>query len=154
MDKNLIAQIKEEIILSEMLAKDLERLWKSYAKKALVAKQERELKQEKNGFLECETEQELIDLYGYGDIDDETYYCGLDYFKNLKKPPELSAIEKYRTKLKELINREKGTIIELNEELSPTEKQPEENAFARYDRLRRKERVEELRLAEALGGTE
>jgi len=152
MDKAIVQEIKEEIALSEMFLKDLEKLWKSYAKKALVAKQERELKQEKKGFLNCETIQELIDLYGYGEIDKETYYCGLDYFNSLNKPPELSIVEKYRAKLKELINREKGTIKELNEELNPVEKQPEENAFDRFDRLKREERNQALKLSDALEG--
>lgn len=146
-------EIAEDIEISEMFVKDLERLWKSYSKKALIAKQERELKQEKKGFLDCETKQELIDLYGYGEIDDDTYYRGLDYFDSLNEPPELSAIEKYRVRLKDLINREKGTIKELNDELNPVEKkQPEENAFDRYDRLRREERNKELSLSDALGG--
>ncbi len=48
-------EIETEIELSKLMIKDLERLWKSYAKKALVAKQERELRQDKKGFLEYES---------------------------------------------------------------------------------------------------
>lgn len=145
-------EIRNDIVISEMLIKDLNKVWKSYAKKALIAKQERELKQEKKGFLDCETERELIDLYGWGEIDEETYRRGLDYFQKINKPPELSIVEKYRKRLKELISREKGTIIELNEELNPTEKVPEENAFEKYERLEREERYQAFSDNEALGG--
>lgn len=40
--------IKECIELSELFLKDIEKAWKSYAKKALEAKQEREKIQEEN----------------------------------------------------------------------------------------------------------
>ena len=144
--------IKESIELAELMIKDLEKSYKSYAKKALEEKQQRELKKEKKGFLECETELELIELWGYGDIDEETYRKGLEYFENLKKPPELTIIEKHRQKLKELISREKGTIIELKAELEPEEKKHKENAFERAERLEREEKLSALRLNEALRG--
>lgn len=144
--------IKECIELSELFIKDIEKAWKSYAKKALEAKQERERKQEKKGFLEYETKEELIEAYGYDSIDEETYYRGLEYFENLKKPPELTIIEKHRERLKKLIDVEKGTIIELKAELEPEEKKHKENAFERAERLEREEKLSALRLNEALRG--
>lgn len=117
-------------------------------KKALEAKQERELKQEKKGFLEYETKEDLIEAWGYSSIDEETYYRGLDYFENLKKPPELSVMEKHRERLKRLIDIEKGTIIELKAELEPEEKKAQENAFERAERLEREERNSNLIISE------
>ena len=143
-------EILQEIELAELLVKDLEKAWKSYAKKALEAKQERETKQEKKGFLEYETKEELIEAYGYDSIDEETYYRGLEYFENLKKPPELSTIEKHREVLKSMINNAKGTIKELNEELEPEEKKHVETAFERAERLEREEKLSALRLNETL----
>lgn len=143
-------EILQEIELAELLVKDLEKVWKSYSKKALEAKLERELKEEKKGFLEYETEQELIEAWGYGAISEEAYYKGLDYFREQKKPPELSTIEKHREVLKSMINNAKGTIKELNEELEPEEKKHKENAFERAERLEREEKLSALRLNEAL----
>lgn len=130
------------------MAKDLEKLWKSYAKKAQAAKEERERRQEKKGFLEYETLEELIDAYGYGVIDEETYYRGRQYFESLKKPPERSIIEIHRNRIKELVNRYKGTVIELEEELNPPEKKREENAFGKREREIREERVAAINFAE------
>lgn len=144
-------EINEAIELAELFLKDIEKVWKSYAKKALEAKQERERKQEKKGFLEYETKEELIEAWGYESIDEETYYRGLEYFENLKKPPELTVIEKHRGRLKRLIDIEKGTILELKAELEPEEKKHVETAFERAERLEREEKLSTLRLNEALG---
>lgn len=150
-------EIEQEIELSKLMIKDLERLWKSYAKKALIAKQERELKQDKKGFLEYETYEELHDAYGGGYIDEKTFYRGIDYFKNLDKSPELSVIEKHRQRIKEMLNREKGTLKELSEELNSTEKPIPSSGFEVYDLTKQAERLKELDLNEALdrvfGGT-
>ena len=150
-------EIEQEIELSKLMIKDLERLWKSYAKKALIAKQERELKQDKKGFLEYETYEDLHDAYGGGYIDEETFYRGVDYFKNFGKSPELSVIEKHRQRIKEILNREKGTLKELSEELNPTEKAMPPSGFEAYDLAKQAERLKELDLNEVLdrvfGGT-
>lgn len=143
-------EIQREIELAKMMSSDLEKLWKSYAKKAQAAKEERELRQEKKGFLEYETVQELIDGYGWGCIDEETYKRGLEYFENLKKPPERSIVETHRSRIKELVNRYKGTVIELEEELHPSEKKHEENAFEKREREIREERVSAMKLADAI----
>ncbi len=134
-------EIKEELELAEMMVNDLQRLWNSYAKKALVAKQERELKQDKKGFLDYDTEAELIEGYGWGSIDEETYRRGLDYFENLKAPPKLSVIEQHRNKIKGMLNNWKGTVKELQEELNPVEKRQQENAFQKRERELREERI-------------
>ena len=107
-------EIELELELAKLMVKDLEKLWKSYAKKALQAKQERETRQVKKGFMDCETREELIDLYGYGEIDEDTYNRGLDYFDNPEKP-EMSTIELHRKNIKEILSRWKGTVIELQD---------------------------------------
>lgn len=135
-------EIERELEIAKLMVADLEKLWKSYAKKALQAKQERETRQIKKGFLNCETREELIDLYGYGEINDETYQRGLDYFDNPEKP-ELSIIELHRRNIKELLNGWKGTVKELQEELTPTVKQSE-NLFEKMDRLEREERYKNM----------
>lgn len=134
--------IEEDLELAKLMVSDLEKLWNSYAKKALQAKQERETKQAKKGFLDCETKEELIDLYGYGDIDEETYQRGLDYFDNPEKP-KLSVIELHRKNIKELLGRWQGTVKELQEELNPQIPQTE-TVFEKMDRLDREERYKNL----------
>jgi len=135
-------EIEKELELAKLMVKDLERLWKSYAKKALQAKQERETRQVKKGFLDCETKEELIDLYGYGEIDEDTYNRGLDYFDSPEKP-ELSIIELHRKNIKEMLGRWRGTIMELQEELNPQVKDTE-NIFEKMDRLEREERYKNM----------
>ncbi len=143
-------EIEEEIALAELMINDLNRLWKSYAKKAFIAKQEREKRQDKKGFLDYQNEEELEDAYGYADIDEETYNRGRDYFKSLKKPPDLSVVEKHRNRIKELLNIEKGTLKELMEELNPAEKKETVNGFVAYDNAQREKRQKEMELSEAL----
>ncbi len=143
-------EIETEIELSKLMIKDLERLWKSYAKKALVAKQERELRQDKKGFLEYESYEELHEAYGGGYIDEETFYRGMEYFKNLNKPPELSVVEKHRQRIKEMLNKEKGTLKELSEELNPPETPLPLTGFEAYDLAKQAERSKELELNELL----
>lgn len=144
-------EILRELESAELMVKDLKRIWMSYAKKALIAKTERELKQDKKGFLEYETLDELIDGYGWGNIDEETYYRGLEYFENLKKPPQKSVVEEHRANIKELLSRYEGTVIELNAELNPVEKVKEENAFERRERELREEQNSDIALNELLG---
>ena len=96
-------EILRELESAELMVKDLKRIWKSYAKKALIAKNERELKQDKIGFLEYESVEELHDGLGYGDIDEDTYYRGVEYFESLKNPPKQSSVEEHRKNLKDLI---------------------------------------------------
>lgn len=134
--------IEEELELAKLMVKDLEKLWKSYAKKALQARQERETNQVKKGFHDCETKEELIDLYGYGDIDSETYQRGLSYFDTPDKP-KLSTIELHRKNIKDMLNRWKGTVNELKEELNPSVKDTE-NIFEKMDRLEREERYKNM----------
>ncbi len=141
--------ISEELELAEMMVKDLNKIWKSYAKKALEAKQAREIKEEKKGFLQYETVEELINEgWGFGEIDEDTYYRGLEYFESLKAPPKISVIEQYRNRIKEMISNWEGTINELNEELNPTNKKPEENIFDKMDREERQKKQEGLMLNE------
>ncbi len=150
MTEEMKLEIQEEIEMAELMVKDLTKIWKSYAKKALEAKTERELKQEKKGFLDCENENELQELYGFGEIDDDTYHRGLEYFKNAKKPPKLSVIERHRKRVKDLLDNEKGTLIELKRELEPEEAKQEENGFEYYDRINREKRNGELRTQEVM----
>ncbi len=140
--------IQEELELTEMMVKDLNKIWKSYAKKALEAKQARELKQEKKGFLQYETVEELIEGWGFGEFDEDTYYRGLEYFESLTAPPKISVIEKHRNRIKQMINDGEGTIKMLNEELNPQSKKPEENIFEKMDREESQKRQETLLINE------
>lgn len=133
-------EIERELQLAEMMAKDLKKLWKSYAKKALIAKTERELKQDKKGFLEYETVEELQDGYGWGEVDEDTYYRGIEYFEGLKNPPREDVIEDHRKNIKNLLDGYEGLVLTLSAELNPTEKVKEENAFERRVREEREER--------------
>lgn len=137
-------EIERELELAKLMAADLEKLWKSYAKKALASKQEREYKQRKRGFLEYDRVEDLIDAWGGAYIDEDTYYRGLAYFEAQNKPPELSVIEAHRKNIKDLLERWKGTIRELDEELCPPNKGPKENAFEKMARLEREERYRSL----------
>ncbi len=146
MDLNILQkkEIIQEIEITELLVKDLKRLRSSYANKAFKAKQERELKQDKKGFLDCNSIPELQDLYGYGDIDEATYRRGIEYFESLNVPVELSTVERYRLKLKDMISKAEGTIKELNDELNPTEKVTPENIFKKMDREEREQRYKSM----------
>lgn len=140
-----------ELELARLMVKDLEKLWKSYAKKAQAAKEERERRQEKKGFLEYETLEELTEAYGYAVIDEETYIRGQDYFKSLSnKAAERSLTETHRERIKELLNRYKGTVEYLEEELDPPKDKDPENGFEAYDREQRNKRCEEMRTREGL----
>lgn len=136
--------IRKEIELAELMISDLQKVWKSYAKKVLAAKQEREIRQVKKGFLGHETVEELIEAFGYEYISEADYYKGLEYFENLKKPPELSVIETHRKRIKEKINLLSGTIKELQEELEPVVKAPEENVFDKIAREEREQRYKNM----------
>lgn len=143
-------EIEREIELAKLMVKDLKKLWSSYATKAFLAKQERESRQAKKGFLEYETVEELIDAWGGAYIDEDTYYRGIEYFENLNKPPQQSVIEQHRTNIKEILNRYEGTLLELNDELNPPTKVKEENAFERRERELRDERCKNITLNELL----
>ncbi|MEG2429031.1 MAG: hypothetical protein RSA99_01480 [Oscillospiraceae bacterium] len=140
MNKDIENEIKEELQLAELMVKDLQRLWNSYAKKALIAKQERELKQEKKGFMECENIEELADAFGYGEMSEEIYYKGLEYFENADKPPKQSIVELHRKNIKKILDNWKGTVKMLNDELNPPEKKEEETVFEKIEREEREER--------------
>lgn len=150
MTKQTTQEPERELEAAILMVKDLQKLWNSYAKKALLAKQERELRQVKKGFLDYENEEELADGYGWNDIDEDSYKRGLEYFENLKKPPVLSVIEQHRKNILELLNLWKGTVSELNEELHPTEDVPVENSFDKLARLEREERSRQMRASDTL----
>ncbi len=159
MNKNQVLEVESELELAELMVKDLQKLWASYAKKALEAKQERELRQEKKGFLEYETVEELINGYGYGfgygeDEDREIYRRGLEYFENLKQPPKLSVIEHHRANIKALLDNYKGTVKMLKDELDELEGKknlPQESVFERLERQEREERSRMLQANELIG---
>ena len=142
MTTNQKQEIARDLELANLMVKDLQKLWNSYAKKALIAKEEREHRQEKKGFMDCENEYELMDAYGSDYIDEETYRRGLEYFENAKKPPTLSVVEAHRKRIRDYLDLWKGTVNELNEELCQHEKRPEENIF---DKMARAEREEHYR---------
>ncbi len=137
-------EILVELECAKLMVKDLEKVWKSYSKKAYQARIERERNSTNKLFHGCECEQELQDLYGFGEITEEVYCQGLEHFKEQKRPPILSTVEKHRANLKRLIASWKGSILELEQELDPVEKNPQLNAFEKLELEEKQERYKNM----------
>lgn len=111
-------EIKRGIELALMMVADIDKVYKKYAKAALKASEERAEKIRKEKYKECNTTEELHDLYGYGNITLEEYDEGCDFFEMQEnRRQQLSCIESHRKNLKEIRDRWKGTAMELKEEL-------------------------------------
>ncbi|MEA5084384.1 hypothetical protein SDC9_196859 [bioreactor metagenome] len=111
--------IEQDIELAKMMAADIDRLYKKYAKAALQASEERLEKIRNQSYHGCMTAEELQDLYGYGTITLAEYDEGLDYIaQREERKKQLSLVELHRRNLKDLRDRWKGTVGELRGELN------------------------------------
>ena len=152
MNKN---DIEQEIQLAEMMASDIDKIYKKYAKAALQAEQERIEKVRLEKYKDCSTAQELQELYGWGEITAAEYEAGRVFLEEReKRMKQLSLVEKHRANLKEIRDRWKGTVKELQEELDElngVEKVKPMNAFEKLEAEQRKERYEAINLQSMLG---
>jgi len=113
-----IANIEQEIELAKMMAADIDKVYKRYAKAALKAAQERTEKIRLEKYHGCVDVEELQNLYAYAEITLEEYDTGRDFFEEQQiRAKRLSLIEKHRQNLKGIRDRWKGTINELQQEL-------------------------------------
>jgi len=116
-------QIEQEIELAKMMVKDIDNVFRKYAKAAMTAAAERKEVIRKKKYRECENKGELQELYGWGGLTEEAYYAGLDFFDDLElSKNRLSLIEQHRKNLQEIRDRWKGTVNELREELEELSK--------------------------------
>ena len=143
-------ELERDIELAKMMASDIDKVFKKYAKAALKAEQERMEKTRTEKYKDCSTPQQLQDLYGYGEINLEEYDAGRDFFEALEeRKKQLSLIELHRKNLRELRDRWKGTVKELQEELDELNgvvgAKDTRNAFERLEAEERAERYAMLR---------
>jgi hypothetical protein len=111
--------IEQELELAKMMVADLNRLYKKYAKAAQAKETERLERIRAEKFKECENEQELQELFGFGELTRDEYYSGLDFFDaKEKRRRQKSLIEQHRINLKEIRDLWKGTINERQDELN------------------------------------
>ncbi|AFL99481.1 hypothetical protein Desde_1048 [Desulfitobacterium dehalogenans ATCC 51507] len=157
MTNNLRQELEQEIELAKMMAADIDKVYKKYAKAALQAQQDRLYKIRAEKYKGYSTEAELHNAYGYGEITIDEYDEGRDFLAALEaRESQMSLIEKHRKNLKEIRDNWKGTVIELQRELDELngekkEKQPKLNAFERLEQERHTERLAALQLQESLG---
>ncbi len=110
--------IERDIELAKMMADDIDKVYKKYAKGALQAQQERLEKIRNEKYHGCADAVELEELYAYGDITTEEYDAGRDWFnEQYTRMNQLSLVEQHRKNLKELRDKWKGTVNELIAEL-------------------------------------
>ena len=110
--------ILQEIELAQMMATDIDKVYKKYTKSALQAQQERIDKIATEKYHGCTTPEELQSLYTYDEITLEEYDAGRDFFAEQEtRKKQLSLVEQHRANLKELRDRWKGTAKELKDEL-------------------------------------
>ncbi|MGE4213176.1 MAG: hypothetical protein AB7E42_00160 [Anaerotignaceae bacterium] len=111
--------IEQGIELAKMMATDIDRLYKKYAKSALKASEDRLEKIRNESYHGCATVEELQDLYGYGAITLAEYDEGRDFIADMEeRKKQLSLIEQHRKNLKDIRDRWKGTVKELQDELN------------------------------------
>lgn len=153
MDK-LIQNIEQDMELANMMAADIDKVYKKYAKAALQAQQDRLEKIRSEKYKDCSTFEELQMAYGYGEITIDEYDEGRDFLAAMKtRESQLSLIEKHRKNLKQIRDNWKGTVIELQRELDELygkQKEKPLTAFERLEQERRADRLESLGLREAL----
>lgn len=115
---NLKRSIEQEIELAKMMATDIDKVYKKYAKAALLAAENRTEKIRNEKYRGCATTEELQCLYGYSEITLEEYDKGRDFFKaREEREKQLSLTEQHRKNLKDIRDKWKGTAKELQDEL-------------------------------------
>lgn len=151
---NLKQKIEQDIELAKMMAADIDKIYKKYAKAALKAQQERFDKIRDKKYRGCSNVEELHDLYGADEITLDEYDAGRDFFEGQeKRKAQMSLIEQHRKNLKDIRDKWNGTAKELQEELDEINgviKEKPLNAFERLEQDRRNERLAALRLQESL----
>ena len=111
--------IERDIELAKMMAADIDKVYKKYAKAALKDSEERLEKVRNESFHGCTNVEELQDLYGYGSITLAEYDEGRDFMtQREERKKQLSLIEQHRKNLKDIRDRWKGTVKELQDELN------------------------------------
>jgi hypothetical protein len=110
--------LEREIELATMMAEDIDKIYKKYAKAALEAEQKRNEKIMAEDYKGCSTEEELQQLYGYDEISIDEYDAGREFFIARKvRMSQLSLVAEHRKNLKEIRDRWTGTAKELQDEL-------------------------------------
>jgi len=118
-EMNLKQEIEQDIELAKMMVEDIDKVFKKYAKAALNAESERTEKVKAEKYRDCINYDELHELYAYDEITIDELEAGRDFFKSREdRIKQLSFVEKHRKNIKEIRDRWKGTVIELQEELS------------------------------------
>lgn len=139
------SEIEQEIELAKMMAADIDKVFKKYAKAALEAEQKRLEKIRTEKFMDCENVQELQDLFGWGDLTEDEYRKGIEFFEGREdRRKRLSLTERHRANLKEVRDRWKGTIEELQQELDEMDGVVKEQ-LTYIEQLERQEREEQYR---------
>lgn len=111
-------ELEQEIELAKMMVADLDKIFKKYAKAAMAASEARAEKIRFEKYKDCINAQELQELYGWGEISEDEYQAGLDFFYTQEsRKSQLSLVEQHRKNVKELRDRWKGTAKELQQEL-------------------------------------
>lgn len=111
-------EIENDIVLAGMMADDLDKMYKKYAKAALEAQNERINKIREEKYHGCSNADELHDLYGQDIITLDEYDAGRDFFDGQEeRKRRMSFIERHRKNLKDLRDLWRGTVKELQEEL-------------------------------------
>ena len=118
MSKNLKKEIEQDIELAKMMAIDIDKVYKKYAKAALKASEERIEKIKDQKYHGCSTREELQNLYGYDEITLAEFDEGIDFLESREeRKRQLSLIETHRKNLKDIRDSWKGTVRELQDEL-------------------------------------
>lgn len=112
-------EIEQEIELAKMMADDIDKVYRKYAKAALEAQQERINKIRDEKYHGCSNADELHDLYGQDVITLDEYDAGRDFFDGQEiRKKQMSLVEHHRKNLKDMRDKWKGTVKELQEELN------------------------------------
>ncbi len=143
-------EIEIEIELANMMVADLDKIFKKYAKAAQAAAEARLENIRSKKYKDCDNKEELQELYGFGDLSEDEYYAGLDFFDEKEtNQKRLSLIEQHRQNVKELRDRWKGTEKELKQELDELDGIVYEKPQTYVEKLKaqeRQERFEAMRL--------
>lgn len=126
---------------------DLDKVYKKYAKAAMKAESDRVENTRIEKYMGCSTPEELADLWGYGDLTEDEYRAGLEFLETSElRVKQLSIIELHRKNVKDIRDRWKGTIKELQSELDELNGvvKDTQNAFEKLEAEERAERVAQL----------
>lgn len=145
---------EKDIELAKMMAADIDKVYHKYAKAALKAFEEREERIRNERYHGCADEEELRNLYGYAEITLDEFDKGRAFFESTEeRKKQLSVIELHRRNLKEIRDRWKGTIVELQrerDEMNGIKKPMKLNAFEKRELELREERIAALTLSSAV----